>query len=243
MLSEKFSGLLRPYKWLIIGSFTGVIVASGLTVYTRRKLEIAHEKEVLADQYRKEGQAAWKESFRLKEYADKLQIDLQKANAKIDKLQAAVDKIKVPPKPGPAPEDKKQLIADLQGLGLELVVKPSTMIAPALVGITERDGKAVWTWGKESLRVPFLEQKIDAQQNLVTGLTKAKDIAERLADSRSKQAEASDKAATAYQKEADNIRVALDDTKKAMKAERKKKVLYLIGGVAAGYAAERAIHR
>lgn len=243
MIKEYFAALTRPAKTVFLMSALGVSLAAGLTLTARYYMHEATKKEQLANQLRDQAAAAKQDALAKAALAADLQTKLDKANGKVSKLQAELDKIKVPPKPGPAPEDKKQLIADLQGLGLELVVKPSTMIAPALVGITERDGKTVWTWGKESLRVPFLEQKIDAQQNLVTGLTKAKDIAEKLADSRSKQADASDKAATAYQKEADNIRIALDDTKKAMKAERKKKLLYLAGGALAGYATSRAIHR
>jgi hypothetical protein len=126
-------------------------------------------------------------------------------------------------------------------MGLELVVKPSTTISPSLVGITDSDGKTIWGWGKENLRVPFLEQKIEAQGSLIAGLGKAKDLAEKLADSRTKQADAFEKSADLHQKEADNLRVVVDDTQKALKAEKKKRILYTIGAAAGGYFLHREL--
>lgn len=236
MLKEYISGLLRPYKWTILVVLLGVSVAGALTLRSRYLLGQASQHELEASRQREEAQQAWEEAFRLKEYADTLKVQLDKADAKLAKLQTAVDKIQVPPKPGPAPEQKQQLISELKGMGLELVVKPSTTISPSLAGITEGDGKTIWGWGKENLRVPFLEQKIEAQGSLITGLGKAKDLAEKLADSRSKQADAFEKSANLHQKEADSLRVVVVDTKKALATEKKKRILYSVGAAALGYA-------
>jgi hypothetical protein len=241
VIKEYISGLLKPYKYTIMLVLLGVIVTGSLTVYSRRKLQDATVHEQEANRQRAEAQVAWNEASKLKQYADTLKVQLDKADAKLIKLQAAVDKIQVPPKPGPAPEQKQQLIADLKGMGLELVVKPSTTISPSLVGITDSDGKTIWGWGKENLRVPFLEQKIEAQGSLIAGLGKAKDLAEKLADSRTKQADAFEKSADLHQKEADNLRVVVDDTQKALKAEKKKRILYTIGAAAGGYFLHREL--
>ncbi len=230
-----FTLLTGPLKALMFVSLLGVLMAAYLTVSSRYRLNQADAKEQQANLYRVEGDSAWKEAFRLKDYADGIAKDLAKANAKLDKLQTVVDKIQVPPKPGAAPEQKKVLIADLQAMGLTLVVKPSTTISPSLVGITESDGKTVWGWGKENLRVPFLEQKIDAQVNLITGLDKAKTLAEKLADARAEQAGSFQATAEVRLKEADSLRVVVTDVRKALSAERKKKVLYGIGALAGGY--------
>ncbi len=238
-----FTLLTGPLKALIFVSLLGVLVAASLTVYSRYRLNQADAKEQEANRYRVEGDAAWKESFRLKEYADGIARDLVKANAKLDKLQTVVDKIIVPPKPGAAPVEKKILIADLQAMGLILVVKPSTTIAPSLVGITEGDGKTIWGWGKENLRVPFLEQKIDAQTNLIVGLDKAKTLAEKLANARAEQAGSLQATAEIRLKEADSLRVVVTDVRKALVAERKKKVLYGIGALAGGYFLHKELAR
>lgn len=233
---EYLSGLLKPYKWTILLVLLGVTVAGGLTLRSRYLLKQASIHEAEADRLRVEAQASWKEAYRLKEYADTLKVQLDKADTKLAKLQTAVDKIQIPPKPGPAPEQKQQLLADLKGMGLELVTRPSAMVAPSIAGITEADGKAIWGWGKENLRVPALEQKIEAQSNLITGLNKSKDLAEKLADSRTKQADAFQQSAELHQKEADSLRVVVSDTRKALATERKKRILYSVGAAALTYA-------
>lgn len=235
MIKEQITALLKPYKGIIIVLLLGVCVPAGLVLRSRYLLNQATQHEVEAERLRGEADGAFKEAIRLKEFADKLSVDLQKANAKLEKLQTAVDKIQVPPKPGPAPEQKQQLIADLQAMGLELVVKPSTTIAPSLVGITERDGKAIWGWGKENLRVPFLEQKVEAQGNLIAGLEKTKTLAEKLAEARTKEADLAFKSADLHKQEANNLRVVVDAGKKALANEKRKRILYGVGAVATGY--------
>lgn len=243
MIREFFAPLTAPLKSVFLISLLGVSVTAGLAVYSRHQLKQASQKEQEADRLRLEAQAAWKEAFRLKDYADSLKVALDKADAKLTKLQAAVDKIQVPPAPGPAPEQKQQLISDLKSMGLELVVKPSTMIAPSLVGITEGDGKTVWTWGQNSLRIPFFEQKIKAQTELINGLNKSKDLAEQLADSRAKQADAFEQSADLHRREADNLRIVVTDTKKALSAEKKKRLLYSVGALASGYFVHKELVR
>ena len=235
MIREYFAALTRPAKTVFLMSALGVALAAGLTLTARYYMHEATKKEQLANQLRDQAAAAKRDALAKAALAADLQTKLDKANGKVSKLQAELDKIKVPPHPGPAPEQKQQLISDLKGMGLELVIKPSTTIAPALAGITESDGKTIWGWGKENLRVPFLEQKIVAQQNLVVGLTKAKDLAETLADSRGKQADAAMKAADKFQKDADLQREIAVDLKKAYSAEKKKRLLYTAGAFVGGY--------
>ena len=235
MIREYFSSLTRPAKAVFLVSLLGVSVAAGLTLTARYYRNDAAKKDQIANQLRAEGAAARQDAAAKKALADDLQAKLDRSNAKVSKLQAEVDKIKVPPKPGPAPEQKQQLIADLRGMGLELVVKPSTTIAPSLVGITERDGKSIWGWGKENLRVPFLEQKIEALTAYSGQVVKAKDLAEKLADTRSKQADAAMQAADKFEKDADLQREIAADMKKAYSAEKKKRILYTAGAFVGGY--------
>ena len=210
-------------------------MAGSLTLYSRHMLSAATAKEKRANELHGQYELLQKEAADLKKIGDGLAADLKKSDVKVAKLQAIVDKIKVPEKPGPAPESKKQLVADLQGMGLELVVKPSTTIAPSLVGITESDGKAIWGWGKENLRVPFLEQKIGALTDYSAGLEKAKGVAENLADLRTKEADVALKSADKANQEAIVMREVAADVKKALAAEKKKRILYTVGAAAGGY--------
>ena len=235
MIREYFAALTRPAKSVFLVSLLGVSVAAGLTLTARYYMHEAAKKDQIANQLRAEALTAMQDAAAKGALASDLQIKYDKANARAAKLQAEVDKIKVPPKPGPPPEQKQQLISDLRGMGLELVVKPSTTIAPSLVGITDGDGKTIWGWGKENLRVPFLEQKIDALTAYSSQVVKAKDLAEKVADARTKQADAATLAADKFQKDADLQREIAADVKKAYSAEKKKRLLYTAGAFVGGY--------
>lgn len=235
MIQEYYSSLTKATKSAFYLFILGVVVAGSLTLYSRHMLSQATEKEKKANELHGQYELLQKEAADLKKIGDGLAADLKKADVKVAKLQAIVDKIKVPEKPGPAPAEKKRLLDDLRGMGLELVVKPSTTIAPSLVGITGRDGQAIWGWGKENLRVPFLEQKIDALTNYSAGLEKAKGVAEKLADSRTKEADVALKSADKANQEAVMMREVAEDVKKALAAEKKRKYLYMVGAAAGGY--------
>jgi hypothetical protein len=235
MINEYFAALTRPAKTVFLVSALGVSLAAGLTLTARYYMHEATKKEQIANQLRDQATAAKQDALAKAALAADLQTKLDKANGKVTKLQAELDKIKIPPQPGPAPEQKQQLIADLKGMGLELVVKPSTTIAPSLAGITESDGKTIWGWGKENLRVPFLEQKIEAQGNLISGLDKAKGLAEKLAETRGKEADSALQAADKFQKDADLQREIAADLKKAYSAEKKKRILYSVGAAIGGF--------
>ena len=241
MIREYFAALTRPAKIVVWVSALGVCMAVGYTVSSRYHIHEATKKDQIANQLRNEGLALKQQVATLHSQAADLQTKLDKANGKVSKLQAELDKIKVPPQPGPAPEQKQQLISDLKGMGLELVVKPSTTIAPSLVGITEGDGKTIWGWGKQNLRVPFLEQKIEAQGNLIVGLDKAKGLAEKLAETRGKEADSALQAADKFQKDADLQREIASDLKKAYSAEKKKRILYTAGAFVGGYFIHREL--
>ncbi len=235
MIREYFAALTRPAKTVFLVSLLGVSLAAGLTLTARYYMHEATKKEQLANQLRDQAAAAKQDALAKAAIAADLQVKLDKANGKVSKLQAELDKIKVPPQPGPAPEQKQQLISDLKGMGLELVIKPSTTIAPSLAGITESDGKTIWGWGKQNLRIPFLEHKIEAQGNLIAGLDKAKGLAEKLAETRGKEADSALQAADKFQKDADLQREIAADLKKAYSAEKKKRLLYTIGAGVGGY--------
>ena len=235
MLLERFKSLPLQVKGAILLVLLGVIVTSGYTVYTRYKLHLAHQEEQVADRYRAEATTLRAEKAKLEETAAKLQDKLNKADAKVGKLQADLDKIKIPPRPEAPPETTSQVLADLQQMGLSLVQKPSLQIKPAVAGITQEDAGKVWFWGKEALRVDALEVKLVRQGDLITGLYKAKDLAESLAEVRGKEADTAAKVADLHQKEADSLRVVVKDVKAAMSAEQKKKYLYAAGAAALTY--------
>lgn len=230
----KWNLLTSAMKVVICVSIAGVIVSGSLALRSRYLLNQATEKEREADRLNKEGIALKAEAATIKAQADRIAGDLAKANAKVEKLQAIVDKIVVPPKPTSLPASTTQTLAELRQMGLDLPSKPSLALAPSVAGFTVDDAGKVWYWGKEALRVPPLELKLEKTVDLVNGLEKAKSLAESLAESRTQQAEASFKAAEKFENEARVQREVSANLKKALSTEKKKKILYGVGGVVLG---------
>lgn len=236
---QRLLDLARPYRSVIIAVLMFISVGVGLKVYTTLRLKQAQEKLQQADQFRAEGEKLRADAEKLRAQSLLTQAALDKANAKLEKLQAAVDKIKVPDAPTSLPATTGATLADLRSMGLELVIKPSTQLAPAVAGITNDDAGKVWFWGKQTLRIAPLELKIEKQVLLVDGLTRAKTLAESLAEQRTKEADVWHGAADKKEQEALAVRAALTDTQSALKAERRKKILYAVGSAALTYAVTR----
>ena len=218
----------------------GASVAVGLHLVTRYYQNQITEKEKKAAELRAKAEQAEHQRDLANKEAERLKIDLGKANKKLAKLESAANQIQIPPSPGPAPATK-QIITDLQKNSFELVLKPSSMIKPAVFGVTESDAQKMWQNSMQALRVPPLELKIAAQQNYINGLVDAKKLAEDYAASRTKEANAATEAANTYKQEADTLKIVVSDSKKALAAERKKKIVYGLGGLAAGYFIKREL--
>ena len=235
MIKEYFASLTAPLKGAILVVLLGASVSAGLTLVSRYNLHQASEKLQKADELRKQADEARADAAAAHAVAEDYKKQLVKANKDLAKLREANDAVHVLPPPGPVPTKKKQLIADLQANGFELVLKPSTT-ASAYFGVTEKDAGLMWTNTMQALRIPSLEMKIQTQNNLIGGLVDAKNIATAYAAQRTLEADSYHKAADTSKREADALRVAVTDTQKALKAERKKRLLYSIGALAAGYA-------
>ena len=227
-------------RWIKIGVLSFLVMGVGLGVYTgvRRALGTKYAQE--ATQLRQEASAALAERDKFRALAEQKSEALQKANVKIGKLQAAVDKIKIPP-PATPPESLGQTILDLRTMGMELVLKPSLMVAPSIAGITQNDAKLAWSWGNEARRIPYFESKITAYDGLVKGLEKAKGLAESLADLKGKEADSASLAAEKANQRAEAELRARTEIEKGMKAERLKKYLYTAGGIVLGAVAEKKL--
>ena len=231
-------GSLAPrVKWCIL---VVLVVISGVSVklYVSSRLKQASALMEQANECRAFAEVATRDAEKYKSQANRLQDSLDKANAKLAKLQAALDAVVVPPAPTSVPAVQSAIV-DLGAMGLELIQKPSVTVAPSVAGITGEGVQKVWYWGQQASRVPQLELKVGLQGDMIKGLDKAKTIAESLAEARAKEAASWEDASTAHQKEALALRGSLTDTQKALKAERKLKVYYALGAAALTYAASR----
>lgn len=228
-------------KWLKLVVLTFVLTGAGLAVYTGVRTHYGQKSIEQAERFKREQAEALAERDRYRTLAASKEEALQKANAKITKLQASLDKIKIPP-PAVAPESLGQTILDLRSMGMELVLKPSLMVAPSIAGITQNDARLAWSWGNEARRIPYFETKLNAYADLVKGLEKAKGLAEGLADLKGKEADAAGIALDKANQRAEAEQRSREQIQKAMKAERLKKYLYAAGGIVAGAAAAKTLH-
>lgn len=239
LLTARLQSLDTTKKWIIIGVLAFLLTGVGLKVYSSHMLKEASELKLQVEFLKGQESKARADAEALKIKADKLADSYAKANTKIERLQAALDKIKVPDGPTEYPASVGATLEDLRKMGLVLVIKPSLTVKPSVAGFTAEDAGIVWYWGKQSIRVPFLEQKLEATNDLVAGLGKAKTICESLVDTKTKEADAWMVAADTAKKEVTVIEQALGNTEKALKAERKKKILYGIGAGVLTYAVTR----
>ena len=236
---DYFNSLDWVKKGLILLLLLGVTVAVGFKAYGYFQLKLAHKNEQVANELRDQAKVAIAQATAYKSQADDLAAKLVRSDTKAAKLQAELDKIKIPPKPTEAPATVKATLEELQKMGLSLVIKPSTQLAPSVAGITTEDAGRVWFWGKENERIAPLELKLAKTEELSVRFQKSLATCEKLADTRSKEADAAFNAANLSQKESVAIRSALEDTKKALSAERKQKWLVAIGALGLGYVAAR----
>lgn len=239
MMVQRLLDLAKPYSGVIIGVLLFMSIGVGLKIYVSHHIKAAQVALQTADKFRAEADSARADAEKLRVQSATTQVALDKANAKLVKLQAAVDKIKIPPAPVEPPASTGATLVELRAMGLELVLKPSTQLAPAVAGFTGQDVTAVWFWGKQAMRIPSLEAKVDKQTDLIAGLNKAKSLSDTMAELRTAEADGWHKAADKKADEALALRVAVTDTQKALKAERKMKYLYAFGASVLTYAVTR----
>jgi FtsZ-binding cell division protein ZapB len=120
---------------------------------TQLQQENAVLKSKIADQT--------KEYNDLKVNKDKLAADNVKLDADAQYWKKRAGSIVVPPKPGPAPTEDAVLVSDLKAAGVEFKPLTGTLFS------TERSSlPVVWTWNKQALRVPALEEKLAATEQV-----------------------------------------------------------------------------
>lgn len=95
----------------------------------------------------------------LKAVKEKIAADNVKLDADAQYWKKKANNIPKPPQPGPAPTEDAVLVADLKTAGVEFKPIGGTIFS------TERTTlPVVWTWNKQALRVPGLEEKLTATE-------------------------------------------------------------------------------
>jgi cell division protein FtsB len=92
---------------------------------------------------------------------DDLKAKRKDLEAQIGDLEAELGRRPFPPGVGPVPTELAQVLTDLKGMGIH-----PEPLSTAQFGLPNGDAPVVWTWGKESLRVPGLESRLETTTNL-----------------------------------------------------------------------------
>jgi len=167
---------------------------------------------------------------------DTLQAERTQLLAKVVTLQDELTHHPKPPQPGPPPAEQGQLLADLHTMGTSPDPLP-----PARVAFPNSDTPTLWNWGKQALRVPGLESRLTASENLTFGLqntldttTKQLGVAEQQRDGYRDSSVHFENAFTSEHKAAGILTVQLDTTTKQRDRARKTRIYFGLGGLALG---------
>lgn len=133
-----------------------------------RDLKVAQEAHQAALQQAALGQAALDRAKALEDSLVASEALRRSLIARVDQLQAQVDAVVIPPAPGLAPSEPSQVLADLRQMGTRPEALSDTRVA-----FPPSDAPTLWTWGHQALRVPALEAKVAAQDELALGLRAA----------------------------------------------------------------------
>ena len=198
---------------------------------------VAAEKAALGD-------AAVKRADALQVELDAEKAERQAALDKVAALQVELANHPAPPKPGPAPTEEAQVLADLHEMGTSPEAQP-----PSKVVFPSTDASTLWTWGKEAARVHALEGRLSAEEALNQGLTMA-------VDTTTKQLKTTEKQRDEFKESASNFSQALTSEKASTGAvreqlgtvtqqrdmARKSRVWIGVGAFILGVVAESKLH-
>lgn len=145
---------------------------SALWLSARHEAKLNAARTHAAEQTRDEalqkaakGEEAARQAAQLQATVDLLDGERRDLLAKVDALNAELRKRPMPPAPGPAPTEQAQVIADLRTMGTSPEAMP-----PLGLAFPASDGPVLWTWGKQSARVPALENRIFALEDFSKGV-------------------------------------------------------------------------
>lgn len=163
-----FKEAIKPYLIIIGVIVAGFLVFSGIKQYEKYLINKQTQLEQENAKHKSDIKELTKTYETLK--ADKAVVEatnsVLEASAAFWKKKAH-DTIIIPPTPKP-PQDTNVIVTDLKELGVEFKPLTGTLFS------TEKDNlPKIWTWGKDSLRIPGLEAKV---LNTETALGKSEEL-------------------------------------------------------------------
>jgi FtsZ-binding cell division protein ZapB len=201
---------------------------------TARQTQLQQENAVLKSKI----EDKTKEYNNLKVDKDKLAADNVKLDADAQYWKKKAGSIVVPPKPGPAPTEDAVLVSDLKIAGVEFKPIPNSLFS------TERESlPIVWTWNKERLRVPGLEEKLAATEQVALKFEDSANGLKAEVNTANKMLSAADKREALRIEQEKNLNDQIKTEHKKAVAAELNGWLKFGGGLLIGYAADKALRK
>jgi hypothetical protein len=223
--------LLMQFKYYILAFLVGATVTVGTMTCVNRSISASRNAaiEKLKEEalvLRGQAQEARKEALTYKDQAKELREALAASVVNSDKLKKELDKIKVPPPPVNPPQYINEIVDDCVKWGLNPLVGASNTIGRSAFGIRRDETQILWQWGAQAQRVPALEFKIQKYSEVVASLGNDRDLAVKLADTKTLEATKWEQTADLHQEEADKLREATVKMQKQLNAASRRKWIY-----------------
>ena len=155
----KYSSIISTYIKPYLTSIVIVIVAAGsFQVWRLYQQHIANDQTQLQkenEKYKAQIQGLTDNYNKLASVKKDLETENFKLDADAQYWKKKANSIPVPPKPQPPPVDDATLISDLKIVGVEF--KP---LGESTFSTERTTLPTIWTWNKQALRVPSLEEKL-----------------------------------------------------------------------------------
>jgi len=164
---EPLSPAAQKVGW---GILAALLIIVGLGLYAARQRQHAADARVQASSLAGENRQLVKDALAATLQATQARAERDKASLEVQRLSKALEAAQRPPKPLPAPEGDPELAKGLETAGLKVGLVLFRGEGPSR--LERQDALKVWDWNAQALRVPALELRLDAAENLVDGQIK-----------------------------------------------------------------------
>ncbi len=169
-MTESREPLSPATQRVIWGLLAALLIIMGLGLYAARQRRIATDASVQASAAAGENRQLVKEALETRLQALQARAERDKASQEVQRLTKALEAAQRPPKPLPAPAGDPELAKGLETAGLKVGLV--LFSGEGASRLERQDALKVWDWNAQALRVPALELRLDAAENLVDGQIK-----------------------------------------------------------------------
>ncbi len=167
-IPERLSRMAPPWAWLTLATL--VLILAGFGFYARHQKDVAAAYRSQAAQAQVQEAQAVQVAQDARSQALKITAERDQATREVRRLGQALAAAQRPPAPAPAPAGDAELTKGLETAGLKIGLVLFRGNGPST--LEHQDAVRVWDWNAQALRVPALELRLGAAEDLVNGQAK-----------------------------------------------------------------------